>query len=302
MTVNELDSVYEYLISLENWKERCDEANAHVLATLKRVKADAVAQNEQQSAKTIWCLEQILEIQNKYLIAFTQLKSEKYYDGWCTLERVEITLNSLEHHFEIDAKDIYKLRFIQKHGKQLQSLFPYKLFISPAYLYLEKKCSICGQLVLIRHPCGHIKGEIYNGEQCIHEITKFRVLEVSTVPNPVQKYSVLFLRNSDSDEKSDHYDYSALNYLMRGLREPFDAWDLSWTKKRHHHSLFSHIDKDDKCPCGSGKIYRKCCLRTSGVLRPHVQFTFHVPPPEDLPRISYPQIMARADMDDSSPA
>ena len=158
--MSELESVYQYLTSIENWKTRTDDSNVRISTILKNIKSDAVARNDQQIAKSSWCLEQILEIQGKYLTAFSQLKSEKYYDGWCTLERIEIELDSLQRHFETDDKDLYKLCFIQKHGKQLQSLFPYKLFISPAYLHLEKKCTICGQPILIRHPCGHILGEI----------------------------------------------------------------------------------------------------------------------------------------------
>jgi len=288
--MNDLDSIQIYLIDFENWMSRGDESNAHIFSILKSIKSDAVAHDNQQSAKLVWCFEKILEIQNKYLNAFGQLKSGKFYHGWCTLERIDIELNSLLRHFETNEDDIYKLRLIQKHTKQFQSLFPYKLFISPAYLHLEKKCSICGQPVLIRHPCGHIKGEIYNGEECLHEITKYEVLEVSVVPNPMQKYSVLFPTNSETNERTDNFDYSLLEYLMKGLGTPFDGWDMEWTKRRHPHSSYEHIGKDDDCPCDSGKKYKNCCLKNSGVLRPHVEFSFHVPPPKDLPRNSYPKI------------
>jgi hypothetical protein len=288
-----IETVYKYLRDYKNWSERNEDSNSFMSGILRRIKADAVRQYDQETAKATWCLEKILEIQNYYLTAFTQLKSEKFYEGWCTLERIEIQLNSLERHHKISIDDEYKLQLIKKHVEQFQSLFPYKLFSSPAFLHLEQKCMICGRIVSIRHPCGHRLGEIYNGEECVHEITKMKVLEISIVSNPVQKYSVLFPKSSDSEEETDTYDYSLLKYLMKGLRDPFDAWELRWTKIRHSHSSYAHVNKNEKCPCGSGKSYKSCCLRTSGVLRPHVDFLFHVPPPDDLPRISYPQIVPR---------
>lgn len=288
--MNETDSVLEYLQNHEKWNTRSEDSNSQILEILKRIKSDAVVRNDQETAKSVWCFEQILKIQNDYLTAFSQLKSQKFYDGWCTLEKIEIGLSSLERHYRTENEDKFKLRFIKKHIEQFQSLFPYKVFTSPALLQLEKKCTICRQIISIRNRCGHKLGEIYNGEECIHEITKMRILEISIVPNPLQKYSVLFLKNPDSGEESDTYDYSPLKYLMKGLQDPYDAWDMKSTKQRHPHSLYEHVSKDENCPCDSGKKYKNCCLKTSGVLRPHVEFLFHVPPPEDLPRVSYPQV------------
>ncbi len=272
-----------------NYQERSEDTQNHIIDILKNIKAQAVQKNDQETAKQVWCYEKIANIQHTYLSAFSKMKEEGYYDAWCLLERVEIELNSLMRHYVVDGDDIYQLKFIEKHTEQFQTLFPYKLFLSPAYLYIEKKCSICDKIVSIREPCGHKKGEIYNGEECLHVITKFEILEVSIVPNPVQKYSVLFLKDSETNEQIDHYDYSLVKYAIDGLRNPFDPWDVRWTKIRQPHSLFQHVDRNDKCPCGSGKKYRKCCLKKSGVLRPHVEFLFHVPPPENLSRMIYPE-------------
>ena len=282
--------VEQYLGDVINYDKRCDETDLWLKEILKRIKTEAVARDDQETAKKAWCYETIHRIQKNYLAAFRAMKEGDFYDAWCLLERVEIDINSLSKHYVFSEDDPYKVLFIEKHTKQFQSLYPYRLFISPAFLHLEKECSICGSRISIRNPCGHKKGNIYNGEMCVHKITKADLLEISIVTNPVQKYSVLFLNDPESGEQVDHYDYSLVRYVVTGLRQPFDGWDIQKTRIRHPHSLFAHLSAMDDCPCGSGKLYGECCLQEpDGVLRPHIQILFHVKPNGDLPQIVYPK-------------
>jgi hypothetical protein len=265
-----------------------EERKAQVLGAFAQIKKRAVECEEQEKAKLIWCYEQIFRIQNSYLSAFYDMKANNCYGAWCSLERVEIDLHFLEQHYSLEADDDqYKLQFIKKHSEQFQLLFPYKLFMSPAFLELEKKCSICGRPVSIRNPCGHQVGEIYDGEMCGREITKGDLLEISMVTDPVQKYSIPFLVDPETGEQTDHYDYTLVQYVISGLRRPFDAWDMRWTKVRHPHSRYVHVGRNDDCPCNSGKKYKNCCLQEPGVLRPHLEIRFSVPPPEDLPKFAF---------------
>lgn len=280
--------VEQYLSNLKDYDFRTADTYKAIERLLNDVKVDAVSNNDHDKAKYVWCLETILSVQKKYIDSFFKMKNGKFYEAWCLLERVEINLNSLHKHYLPKDNDRYKIQFIEKHSKQFQELFPYKLFVSPAILYLEKRCSICKRQISIRNPCGHIKGEIYNGEMCLHEITQAELLELSIVDNPVQKYSVLGLDGDDSDEEFN-YDYSLVEYVIKGLVHPFDSWNYQRTKISHPHSLFSHMDKDDDCPCGSGLPYKDCCLHKNGVLRPHIVFNFSVKPPIDLERIVYPE-------------
>jgi hypothetical protein len=161
------------------------------------------------------------------------------------------------------------------------------LYLSPEIVEHEKKCNICGKIVSIRNPCGHEVGEIYNGEMCLRIVTKLDFLGISFVESPVQKYSVPFIKDEKTGQTADHYDYSLLRYLIKSLISPFDPWDVNWTKRRHPHSKFPNLGRNDKCPCGSGKKYRKCCLNEEGVLMPHCEFIFSNPPPPQTLSIEY---------------
>jgi hypothetical protein len=120
----------------------------------------------------------------------------------------------------------------------------------------------------------------------MREIAEFEVLEISIVKDPVQKYSVVF---PGGDEDADPYDYTLVDYVIRGLGAPFDEWKTTWTTARHPHSLYSHVPPTDPCPCGSGRTYAECCLMEEGVMRPHVVVEFALPPPAELPRVVYPR-------------
>lgn len=253
---------------------------------LTSAKAQAVAVNDQALAKSIWCFEEILDIQDKYIESFFQLKAEQFYDGWCTLEQVEIGLHYLIRHYQ-DTTDEFHVDFISKHISQCQSIYPYNIFLSPEIVEIEKKCNICKNVVSIRNSCGHHVGEIYDGQMCLRIVTEVKLLGMGFVRDPVQKYSVPFLSSSTGDSKRDHYNYSIVNYLIKRLESPFYGWDVEWATRRHPHSRFSHIGRNDPCPCESGKKYKKCCLLEEGVLRPHCQFTFHVTPPRHLLTTEY---------------
>lgn len=283
----DLDRARRYLSLVES-RDPNDPLEQEVRDLFARLKVEAVGKGDQEFAKDLWCCETVLKVQNEYLKAFGQMKNGTYYEGWCTLERVEIALNSLKRHFDIAPEnDIYKISFIETHTERFQSLFPYKIFLSPGALYLERRCTICGAVVSLRNHCGHVPGEIYNGELCTREVTQADLLELSLVTNPVQKYSVAFMQDQNDEINGDGYDYSLVRYVMRGLREPFHGWNALRTKRRHPHAKYRNVGRNDPCPCESGKKYKLCCLREKGVLRPHLEVTFDLPPPQDLPQIEY---------------
>lgn len=142
------------------------------------------------------------------------------------------------------------------------------------------ECSICRRRIRPRRPCGHSVGEIYGGEQCHRVITSIdAVLGIAFVTNPVQKYSVVFMHDPVTGKSRDHYRYDSVKYAANALREPFDDWDVERTTRRQPHLRFSGVGRNDPCPCESGKKYKRCCLPETGVLRPHLQFSFFAPPP-----------------------
>lgn len=281
-------TILEIETCLSSFSNRCFDKYeiSAIQEELMNLKKKAILKDNQNEAKNVWSLEQINGIQVNYYTSFEKMKEGMFYSAWCILEECEIRLDSLYRHFSF-SNNLYSLNFIRKQVKQYQSLFPYKLFISPGYIKNEIICSTCGNVIAIRNHCGHEIGEIYNGQMCHRRVTKCEIIEVSIVHTPVQKYSVLSIDGSKLDTPEDRYDYSVIKSLLKRIDTPFEDWDAEWTKIRHPHSKFSNIDINDKCPCESEKKYKDCCLNESGVLRPHCQITFYSPKNIESLKVEY---------------
>ena len=123
------------------------------------------------------------------------------------------------------------------------------------------------------HPCGHTVGEIYGGNQCCRVVKDAEFVGVGMVENPVQKYSVAFVTGNDGERK-DQFDYKAVRFAINNIDDPKDVWSFRTTTRLEPHSSFGHIGRNELCPCGSKKKYKKCCLNRPGVIMPHLEFDF----------------------------
>jgi hypothetical protein len=240
--------------------------------SLAALKSTAVACANQALAKEIWCLEQTLKTQTHYLDAFAKMQGAQFYEAWCALEQAEVSLFFLDRHFR-DLNDRYSLEFIRIQTGRFQSVFPYRIFLSPGMIHREKKCSICGTRLSIRNPCGHRPGEIYDGKICSRIITRADLTEVSLVTNPRNKYAVGFPHGKPGSP-NDGYDYSLVKSIVERLQGPFDLWTCRFSEEHIPHSKFPNVGRNDNCPCGSKSKYKRCCLNESGVRRSHCNVEF----------------------------
>jgi hypothetical protein len=245
----------------------------------------AAAAGDEARAKYAWILAKTLSTQQQYQAAFTHMQEGRFYEAWRLLERVEIALIWLQRHITFTPE--FGLDVIDEQTPRFQKLYPYGIFTSPAYIEKERRCSICDALITIRSRCGHQIGEIYGGEMCTNVISMAELLEISLVTNPVHKANVVFLRDPKTGERVDQFDYSILSYVIAGLCNPYDAWIPIRTMRRHPHARYKHVGRNGMCPCESGRKYKACCLGEDGVLRPHIDIDFAIPPPKTLPPLTY---------------
>lgn len=268
--IKKLNKLHEKSYSLKDFDKQ-----------LQNNKKKYVEENNQEEAKLIWIYQTIVEIHNLYRKAFTLLQNKSYYEAWCQLERVEITFKGLKGHFLYD-KEQYFLYKIEKSIKNLQVIFPYRLFGSAEIIKKKKKCSICNQEVSIRKPCGHEVGEIYDGEMCHRIVTEAEPLALSLVENPGNKYSVMFLQDEKTKQQIDQYNYDAIDYLFEHIKSPYERWDLEVSQRYHPHENYKDIGRNDNCPCNSGLKYKKCCLNKPGVKYAHFEFLVENPSENEL--------------------
>ena len=242
-------------LKLPEIKKYLNEFNGDILKSeipelLSRKKKFEVDKGNQRAAKEIWCIEQVYKIISYYLSVFNHLKQQKYFEAWNELDRVDIALSQLRRHLDY-TDNKFNLQFIENIILQLKRLFPYRHFMSRESVIKKKVCSICGSVISIRKSCGHKMGEIYNGEYCYRIVKDIEFLGISIVTNPFDQYTVLFPKDLE-------YDYSMLEMLIQKLKSPYERWELNIFKDIKEE--YKMTKRNDICPCGSGKKYKKCCL------------------------------------------
>ena len=241
-------------------------------ATIKEVDAlrkDYQQQHDEENANVAWATSEIVSLHRDYRKAFSMLQEKQYYDAWCLLEQIEIGIVHLLRNFSGTKNAV---SYIETMVRQLQSLYPYRVFFSTVIIVKERTCGICGKKRSIRHHCGHFPGHVYNGELCIDIVKKAELEGVDIVFNPEHKYAVAFGRNGEHDHE-DHYDYKLLEGLMGRWKDPYFPWH--YTTKHIHKSPDEFLDLTDDsiCPCGSGKKYGECCKNDSEGVK-HVVYEY----------------------------
>ena len=146
--------------------------------------------------------------------------------------------------------------------KEYQKLFPYQYFFSRECIIKAEKCSICDKPISLRHPCGHKVGKLYMGELCTRIVTDLEYVAISIVSDPFDKYAILKLQEQE-------YNYGMLENLMKEIDSPFDEFQIETVKVLKPE--YKNIGRNEKCPCGSNKKYKKCHLGTKDELMDHLK-------------------------------
>lgn len=252
-----LDDIKSYLSIKKS------EFDINVLEELKQLKKKAVSESNEALANKIWCYEQIYKIQKMYVDVFEKLKNNQFFDAWRELERIDIELSFLRDNYDY-SNDRFHLEFIERIVREYQKLFPYQFFMSRESIVKKEKCSICGKINTIRNRCDHKVGKLYMGEMCSRIVEEFEFLGMSIVQNPFDKYTVLFPKDME-------YNYFMLESLIPSLDTPYDRWYVDVLREKN--PIYKDIGRNDKCPCGSGKKYKKCCLDTEQEYTNHHRVT-----------------------------
>lgn len=238
-----------------------DNLNNDIFDKIEQLRLESISKQDEQEANYFWCLRQIYIIKKSFLLAIDDLRTGNYEDAWLTFDDIDIELGDLEKNFDIcQENDKYNLSFIGRIIKEYQKLFPYCLFLSRETVIKSEKCSICDQVVSLRHSCGHKVGKLYMGELCGRVVTDIEFKAIAVVTDPFDKYAYIKMEGKE-------YDYSCLEQLMSIIHNPYDDFHVEITKIKN--PKYNNVEKDDTCPCGSNEQYKNCHLGTQEELMNH---------------------------------
>lgn len=227
-----------------------------LIQNIEQERMNAIQEKDEEKASLYWKYAVIYYIQRGYVMVYDMLKNRNYEGAWDTLKEMDMQLAVLEQNypFSKEEEDPYHLAFILSMLQEFEKLFPYEFFICREYVIKEQKCSICGEKVRLRGGCNHVPGKIYMGELCVHEVTDKEYLGMKVTRDPFDKYDLLKPYRSEEVK----YSYDMLNALMKNLKSPYDYWEVEVVKEKNPE--YARIGRNDRCPCGSGKKFKHCCM------------------------------------------
>ena len=227
-----------------------------LIQTIEKTRVNAAVTGDEKKARHYWFLAMVYYTQSSYINFYHLLKQKRYEEAWQIFKQIDMQLTVMEQnfHMENDPDDPYHMVFIADIIHEFEKLFPYEYFICRETVVTKWRCSICGEIVRLRGGCTHVPGRLYDGELCVHDMEDMRYLDMKLAHDPFSK--IRYLDPYKSDQLN--LNFGMLDTLMPSLRSPYDYWEVEITKEKN--PQFARIGRNDKCPCGSGKKFKHCCM------------------------------------------
>jgi hypothetical protein len=233
-------------------------------------------------------LKQFINLLNDYVYFWKLLVSNKFSNSWSALQDVQDRLRTIYRSTSEPRPQI--LSHIEGQCGELEKLYPYQVFASVGMVEKEAECSICGKSI-DSFECQHIRGELYRGRQAYGIVKQIKQLEeVSLVTNPADKRCTIQLL--DTSEQ-----FSGVKSLAKGIRDkvlaPLDFSHLEFKRIRKPNNEITVVGRNDLCPCGSGKKFKKCCIDKSYIETTHVEIVPKIINVANLVQLSSQAIQAK---------
>lgn len=270
-----LECLYYGLKSLGNseWKETrryCSEAKELIDA----FKCMAKLANDEKLANATFIFKQYIFFIDTYRVFWGMLESGEYKKSWDKLQDC-ISAISLMGRF-IGNNNLLCLQDIASHLFNLERLYPFTIFASSEFILLKESCNICKRDISDPQ-CEHIPGELYFGQVVQRVVEKMEFVGVALVKNPLDKRCIIEIQG-DNPKK-----FEAVETFLKYAKSPLHTFLITEIP------IVFDVNKNtagrnDACPCGSGKKYKKCCLpkKNNEGIHCHIKFSTLLPIKEEM--------------------
>jgi len=199
----------------------------------------------------LYVLDRYVDFLEAYSLLWKKILDEQFGDSWSVLQDCLSLIRVIKKFFNIDVT------FFEDQLIELEQTYPYNLFFSIGAVVDRFECSLCGRDI-IADECPHMAGELYDGKMAsavIQDIVKLD--HASLVTNPADKRCVV--RYEDTGEQ-----FKVIRQLARLIMSNkcaiSDCWRVRFSKEPIPNSEYRKIGRNEKCFCGSGKKFKKCCI------------------------------------------
>lgn len=227
----------------------CDSA----IELCNKNKSQALITKNEEIANSMFVVKAYCRMFKYYSMYWKLLLQERYKDSWTllqdTIDMLIIVTRFTKDHNKFDIDNF------NNHLHQLEKLYPYKIFSSIEAVVKCKKCSICGKS-LLDIDCTHIPGELYWGEQVVAVANGVVLQAVALVKHPLDKRCVIELSD---DNRTDKEKFKLLDYFVENNTNPLRLFSIFESEKYFYNEGYDKAQRNDPCPCQSGKKFKKCC-------------------------------------------
>lgn len=212
----------------------------------------AIMQSNEKLANASFVASQLFNSYYKYSVYWKMLKKEEYKSSWIILQDAIDSLICVLRF--LNDKSQFNLDKLDFHFKQLEKLYPYKVFGSTEIIFNKTKCSICGKDALDLE-CTHVPGFLYWGEMAYTIVEDLEFKAVAMVNNPMDKRCVFEIEEGSENEKER---YKLLSFFKSNIDNPFMLFEINQSDKIFKNNK-SKIGRNEICFCGSNLKYKYCC-------------------------------------------
>lgn len=216
------------------------------------IKQYAISNNIEQLANAQYITKLYLQLFCQLSKYFWLLKEREYKESWSTLQ------NCLDLAFYIGKYSVnrYEVPQIVDLLKCYEGLYPYQVFASTEMVIGKSECSICGN-PMNSFDCPHIKGNLYWGEVANERIIEVKELKaIALVRNPMDKRCVM---ETAADTRSKEEKFQALDGFLQLDIPLLQLFSIETSKVRQSREDIQILGRNEKCFCGSGKKFKRCC-------------------------------------------
>lgn len=217
------------------------------------IKEQSVINQEEEVANSTYVMKCYLKLLKEYASYWELLQSGEYRKSWGDLQNCIDNLIIVCKFTE--NRSSFNLEHWEYHLGELEKLYPFKIFASSEMINHEEKCSICGREIA-DFECYHIPGNLYWGEMAYIEVGRVVFIAVALVKHPLDKRCVMEVQG---DNRPEAEKFGLLNYFIENVENPFTMFELKEIPELYFNEKYRSNKRNDICPCGSGKKFKKCC-------------------------------------------
>lgn len=235
----------EYLLSTFS-----DEEYDRIFKHIKRIAIDV---NNEQLANSQYVLRKYYELFLNIYKYFNLLCIGSYQNSWPVLQDCIDLAEEVGKYTSVNCR--YDVPDILKMLYAYEALYPYKIFASSEMGITESECSICGKSML-GFECPHIKGHLYWGEVAYEIVKNVNFQAVALVSNPLDKRCVMSI---SGDTRTEEEKFKLLDYFVSNSNELLVMFKIEEQITQRKRDDAKNVGRNERCPCGSGKKFKKCC-------------------------------------------